>query len=64
MSPADISPCPRCGQPVSATTATDQPAEQLAEPVTHCPNCGAALVRDVDGPADHGWRVQDPQPRE
>jgi endogenous inhibitor of DNA gyrase (YacG/DUF329 family) len=64
MSVADASPCPRCGQPVSATTATGEPGEQLAEPVTHCPSCGAALVRDVDGPADHGWRVVEPDARE
>ena len=31
--------------------------EQLALSHTECPNCGAPLVRAVEGHADRGWRL-------
>ncbi len=53
----DQSSCPQCGQPVSLTVGSAEGGDQLAAPATECPQCGAALVRDIDGRADHGWRL-------
>jgi hypothetical protein len=49
-------PCPRCGGPVPVTTGDRKAGDQLAVGDTECPTCGARLVREVDGHADHGWR--------
>ena len=49
----DQKPCPACGEPVSTSGEGE---EQLALTSAECPNCGAALVRAVDGHADLGWR--------
>lgn len=54
---ANESPCPRCGEPVPVTVRTPEPGDQLAVPDTECPNCGASLVRAVEGHADRGWRL-------
>jgi ribosomal protein S27AE len=51
--------CPRCARPLSATITTDQPGDQLAAARIKCPHCGASLVRDVEGHADRGWRVDE-----
>jgi len=56
-SPLDESPCPRCGQPVSATATTSQAGDQLALARTQCPACGAPLARAIEGHADRGWRL-------
>jgi len=52
--------CPQCGHgvPITAPTA-DETGEQLALDQTDCSNCGATLLRDVDGHADRGWRLRD-----
>lgn len=55
----DETPCPRCGQPIPATGATSEHADQLAVARVECPRCGAALVRAVEGHADQGWRLDD-----
>jgi hypothetical protein len=31
--------------------------DQLSVSTTNCPGCDARLVREVQGHADHGWRV-------
>jgi ribosomal protein S27AE len=49
--------CPRCGQQVIVTTTNLEHGDQLALDRTECPNCGAHLVRDVDGHIDRGWRL-------
>ncbi len=55
--PADNSPlCPRCGEAVPITTGDRGVGEQSAPAEMQCPSCGARLVRDIRGPADHGWR--------
>ena len=51
------SPCPRCGQQVSVTTANLESGDQLAVDRTECPNCGAHLGWDIEGYADRGWRL-------
>ena len=55
----DTSPCPQCGQPVSATAIEPESGDQLAVDRLECPKCGASLVRDVEGHADRGWRVDE-----
>ncbi len=55
----DTSPCPSCREPVPATVTTSQAGDQLAVDRLECPSCGAALVRDVDGHVDRGWRLAD-----
>jgi transposase len=55
----DPPPCPRCGQPLSVTSTTAEPGEQLAVGRIECPNCGAHLARDVEGHADRGWRLDE-----
>lgn len=52
-------PCPRCGQGVPVTVGDRSAGDQLALGELECPNCGARLVRDVQGPADRGWRAAD-----
>jgi ribosomal protein S27AE len=52
-------PCPRCGQGVPITVGDRETGDQLALGELECPNCGARLVRDVQGPADRGWRPAD-----
>lgn len=59
MTTIDESPCPRCGTPVSVTAGRTEAGDQLAAPTLECPECGAQLVRAVDGPADRGWRLAD-----
>jgi ribosomal protein S27AE len=54
---SDESPCPHCGEPVPVTVSTPERGDQLAAPDTECPNCGASLVRAVEGHADRGWRL-------
>jgi hypothetical protein len=44
---------------VSTTVATSVPGDQLALDWMGCPNCGALLVRDVEGHADRGWRLEE-----
>lgn len=51
------SPCPQCGQQVSVTDTNLERGDQFAFDQMECPNCGAQLVRDIDGHADHGWRL-------
>ena len=51
------SPCPRCGQAVPITVSNPDACDQLAVAQIDCPSCAAALVRDVDGHADRGWRL-------
>jgi ribosomal protein S27AE len=57
-SPAQ-SPCPRCGQALSTTVSGSRVADQLASERISCANCGAGLVRVVDGHADRGWQLAD-----
>ena len=52
-------PCPRCGRAVPLTVGDREAGDQLALRELECPNCGARLVRDVQGRADHGWRTAD-----
>ncbi len=58
---ADVyeAPCPQCGKQVSVTLLTAEAGDQLAADRTTCPDCGAPLVRAVDGHADRGWRLGD-----
>jgi hypothetical protein len=42
---------------VPVTTANLESGDQLAVDRTECLNCGAHLVRDIDGHADRGWRL-------
>jgi hypothetical protein len=51
------SPCAQCGEQVSVTGTNLASGDQLAIDQMECPNCGAHLVRDIDGHADHGWRL-------
>jgi len=55
------SSCPRCEGPIEATISQET-GDQLAFERIECPHCGAQLVRDVEGHADRGWRLDD-QPR-
>jgi hypothetical protein len=52
-------PCPRCGQAVPIAVGDRSAGDQLALGEIDCPDCLAPLVRDVDGHADHGWRLAD-----
>jgi hypothetical protein len=52
-------PCPRCGAGVPVTVGDRGAGDQLAVGDLECPGCGARLLRDVQGPADHGWRTAD-----
>jgi ribosomal protein S27AE len=54
----DESPCPRCGEAVSVTVTTADPGDQIAASAIECPNCGASLVRAVEGHTDSGWRLR------
>ena len=55
------SPCPQCGEAVPMTATNLDTCDQLAVARIDCPSCAAALVRDVDGHADRGWRLaEDP----
>ncbi len=56
---ADDPLCPRCGEAVSVTAGNRQAGDQLAVSDIDCPNCGARLVREMDGHADRGWRLAD-----
>lgn len=56
-SAVDESPCPQCGKPVSLTVPSSETGDQLSAPAVDCPECGASLVRAVDGHADLGWRL-------
>jgi len=49
-------PCPRCGHGVPVTVGDRETGDQLALGELECPSCGARLIRDVQGPADRGWR--------
>jgi ribosomal protein S27AE len=49
--------CPRCGQAVSVTAGDREAGDQLVLSKMDCPNCGAQLVRDIEGHADRGWRL-------
>ena len=51
------SPCPRCGEAVPVTATNLDAGDQLAAAQVDCPSCAAALVRDVEGHADRGWRL-------
>ena len=51
--------CPQCGQAISTTVAPSEDSDQFAVDRIECPNCGASLVRDVEGHADRGWRLDD-----
>jgi hypothetical protein len=53
----DAAQCPSCAQPVSRTVAGHEKGDKLAVSTIECPHCGATLARDVDGPADRGWRL-------
>ncbi|MGB0096263.1 MAG: hypothetical protein WBP81_27455 [Solirubrobacteraceae bacterium] len=55
----DGPPCPRCGQPVSTVVGSLEAGDQFAVDRRKCPKCGASLVRDVDGHADRGWRLDE-----
>jgi hypothetical protein len=55
--PVDERPCPRCKQPVSVTMTNVETGDQLAVEHRECPGCGAALVRNIEGYADRGWRL-------
>ena len=52
-------PCPRCGRAVPVAVGDRAAGDQLALGEMDCPSCGAPLVRDVEGHADHGWRLAD-----
>jgi predicted RNA-binding Zn-ribbon protein involved in translation (DUF1610 family) len=56
---ADDPLCPSCGQAVPVTTGDRESGDQLALSELDCPNCGARLVRVMDGHADGGWRLAD-----
>jgi hypothetical protein len=47
--------CPRCQRPLPVTPT--RRGAQLALNRLVCPDCGAALVRDIEGHADRGWRL-------
>jgi hypothetical protein len=47
---------PQCGQLVG-TVSSPTAGDQLAVERLECPQCGAKLVRDVEGHADRGWRL-------
>jgi hypothetical protein len=55
----DDSFCPRCGQPVSVTSTTEEAGDHLAAQLMECPNRRARLVQDVEGDADRGRRLED-----
>jgi hypothetical protein len=50
-------PCPRCGRPLALSAGDQAAGDQLALSQIDCPGCGARLARDVQGHADHGWRM-------
>lgn len=57
--------CPRCHQPLPVTQTNSRSGEQLALDRITCRNCGAALVRDIEGHIDRGWRLDEsPRPYE
>jgi hypothetical protein len=58
--PVDERPCPRCKQPVSVTVSNVETGDQLAVERRECPGCGAGLVRNIEGHADRGWRLEEP----
>lgn len=49
-------PCPRCGEAVPVTIGDREAGDQIVPAEMQCPACGTRLVRDIQGPADHGWR--------
>jgi hypothetical protein len=49
--------CPRCGEAVPVTIGDREAGDQIAAGEMQCPGCGTRLVRDIRGPADHGWRT-------
>lgn len=51
--------CPRRGQRVSTIVGASEAGEQLAVDRLECPNCGARLVRDIEGHGDRRWRRDD-----
>jgi len=40
------------------TVTTADPGDQIAASGIECPNCGASLVRAVEGHTDSGWRLR------
>ena len=56
--PSDDPPCPSCGQAVPVAAGDRHAGDQLAVGERDCPNCGALIVRAVDGHADRGWRLR------
>lgn len=54
---ADGPSCPSCGRAVPVTTGDREAGDQLALSEIDCPDCGAHLVREVQGHADRGWRL-------
>jgi hypothetical protein len=57
--PSNDPPCPRCGEAVPVIAGDRDAGDQLAVSERDCPNCGAPIVRELDGHADHGWRLAD-----